>query len=178
MALPGSFQIVQAQTAEDFATARTLFTAYAESLGIDLTFQSFESELQNLPRQYGSPHGALLLAYGIDPKVALGCVAVRPLVNKGNKGHEAAQPQNQVRPCCEMKRLYVSPEARGMGLGQALVDAIIQRAKHLGYREMRLDTLSSMTGAQQLYRRAGFIEIQAYYETPLEGTVFLGLDLS
>ncbi|KAF7128477.1 hypothetical protein CNMCM5793_003207 [Aspergillus hiratsukae] len=175
MALPGSFQIVQAQTAEDFATAGTLFTAYAESLGIDLTFQSFESELQNLARQYGSPHGALLLAYGIDPNIALGCVAVRPLVNKKD---EAAHPQNQIRSCCEMKRLYVSPEARGMGLGQALVDAIIQRAKDMGYREMRLDTLSSMTGAQQLYRRAGFVEIEAYYETPLEGTVFLGLDLS
>ncbi|RHZ50021.1 GNAT family N-acetyltransferase [Aspergillus thermomutatus] len=172
---PPSFQIVPAQSAEDLATARTLFTAYAESLGIDLTFQSFESELQDLPGQYGSPHGALLLAYGINPKIALGCVAVRPLVHKG---HEAAQSQNQVRFCCEMKRLYVSPEARGMGLGKALVDAIIQRAKDLGYREMRLDTLPSMTGAQQLYRRAGFIEIQAYYETPLEGTLFLGLDLT
>jgi ribosomal protein S18 acetylase RimI-like enzyme len=170
-----SFQIVQAQTAEDFATARTLFTAYAESLGIDLTFQSFESELQSLPSQYGPPHGALLLAYGIDPKVVLGCVAVRPLVNKG---HEVAQPQDQVRSCCEMKRLYVSPEARGMGLGKALVHAIIKRAKDLGYREMRLDTLPSMIGAQQLYRRAGFVEIEAYYETPLKGTVFLGLDLS
>lgn len=105
-----SFQIVAAQTAEDFATARTLLKAYAESLGIDLTFQSFEFELENLPSQYGSPHGALLLAYGIDPKIALGCVAVRPL---GKKGHEAAQPQNEVQSCCEMKRLYVCPEARG-----------------------------------------------------------------
>jgi ribosomal protein S18 acetylase RimI-like enzyme len=174
MAPYSSFQIVPAQTAEDFATARTLFRAYAESLGIDLTFQSFESELQNLPSQYGSPLGALLLAYGIGPKTALGCVAVRPLV----KGHEAAQPQNEVRSCCEMKRLYVAPEARGMGLGKALVDAIIQRVKELGYREIRLDTLPSMTGAQQLYKRAGFVEIQAYYETPLEGTLFLGLDLS
>jgi ribosomal protein S18 acetylase RimI-like enzyme len=77
-----------------------------------------------------------------------------------------------------MKRLYVAPEARGMGLGKALVDAIIQRAKELGYREIRLDTLPSMTGAQQLYKRAGFVEIQAYYETPLEGTLFLRLDLS
>ena len=65
-----------------------------------------------------------------------------------------------------------------MGLGQALVDAIIQRAKDLGYRAMRLDTLSSMIGAQQLYRCTGFVEIEAYYETPLEGTVFLELDLS
>ncbi|KAF4295464.1 hypothetical protein KXW98_002938 [Aspergillus fumigatus] len=170
-----SFQIVAAQTAEDFATARTLLKAYAESLGIDLTFQSFEFELENLPSQYGSPHGALLLAYGIDPKIALGCVAVRPL---GKKGHEAAQPQNEVQSCCEMKRLYVCPEARGMGLGKALLGAIIQRAKELGYREMRLDTLPSMTGARQLYKCAGFLEIQAYYETPLEGTLFLGLDLS
>ncbi|GIK04930.1 hypothetical protein Aspvir_009029 [Aspergillus viridinutans] len=131
MAPPSSFRIVPAQTAEDFETARTLFRAYAESLIIDLTFQSFESELQNLPSQYGSPHGALLLAYGIDPKIALGCVAVRPLLNKG---HQAAEPQNEVRSYCEMKRLYVSPEARGMGLGKALVDAIIQRAKDLGYR--------------------------------------------
>lgn len=77
-----------------------------------------------------------------------------------------------------MKRLYVTPEARGLGLGKALIHAIVQQAKELGYREMRLDTLPTMEGAIGLYRKVGFVEIPAYYETPLRETLFLKLDLT
>ncbi|RDW90246.1 GNAT family N-acetyltransferase [Aspergillus mulundensis] len=158
------FRIVPAQTAEDIATAKSLFTAYVEWLNIDLSFQSFQSELGSLPGKYGAPHGELLLAYSTDNK-PLGCVALRPL--------------DQPSQTCEMKRLYVPPQARGMGVGKALVAAIVQRAKDIKYKEMRLDTLPSrMQGAIGVYSRAGFVETPPYYETPMDETIFLALDLT
>jgi ribosomal protein S18 acetylase RimI-like enzyme len=72
-----------------------------------------------------------------------------------------------------MKRLYVSPEMRGLGLGERLVDAVVQEAERIGYREMRLDTLPSMAGAIALYRKLGFKPIEPYYETPVIGTIFM-----
>ena len=72
-----------------------------------------------------------------------------------------------------MKRLYVSPEARGFGLGERLVDAVVKEAERIGYREMRLDTLPSMAGAIALYRKLGFETIEPYYDTPMIGTIFM-----
>jgi ribosomal protein S18 acetylase RimI-like enzyme len=77
-----------------------------------------------------------------------------------------------------MKRLYVSPRARGLGLGRALIAAIVVDAVRIGYREMRLDTLPDMAGAVGLYRRAGFAPIAPYYHNPLPGTVYLGRSLA
>ncbi|KAL2809303.1 acyl-CoA N-acyltransferase [Aspergillus granulosus] len=161
------FRIISARTAEHLATARALFTAYVEWLNIDLSYQNFQAELDSLPGKYAAPDGELLLAYGAD-NTPLGCAAIRPLRDQDS--------QNQ--GYCEIKRLYVSPEARGLGLGKALVVAIVQRAKELGYREMRLDTLPFMQGAIRLYTRMGFVKIDRYYETPIEDTVFLALNLT
>jgi ribosomal protein S18 acetylase RimI-like enzyme len=78
---------------------------------------------------------------------------------------------------CEMKRLYVAPAGRGQGLGKQLARAIIEAARAAGHHEMRLDTLASMHDAQALYRALGFVEIAPYYDTPIEGTVFMSLAL-
>ncbi|KAA8651419.1 hypothetical protein EYZ11_006021 [Aspergillus tanneri] len=170
------FRIVSVQNEDQLNAAKALFIAYTKWLGIDLTFQNFASELQALPGKYCVPQGELLLAYSTNGEKALGCVAVRPLShNDRSENQHGSQEQGG---CCEMKRLYVSPEARGLGLGKALIDTIVKRAKELGYREMRLDTLPFMAGAIQLYKRVGFVEIPPYYETPLEGTLFLSLDLT
>ena len=134
--------------------------AYAASLGIDLGFQGFEDELASLPGKYAPPTGALLLARSAGK--ALGCVALRQLDADGR---------------CEMKRLYVTPGGRGLGLGRRLAEAVIAEAQHLGYREMCLDTLRSMQRAIALYRSLGFVETGAYYATPIAGTAFLRLDL-
>jgi ribosomal protein S18 acetylase RimI-like enzyme len=93
----------------------------------------------------------------------LGCVGLRPIAPDG---------------CCEMKRLYVSPRARGLGLGKALVDAVIAEATRIGHREMRLDTLPTMGEAIALYRKAGFQPIDPYYETPVAGTIFMARALA
>ncbi len=160
--MPDAFQIRPVRTTADLEVAVRLFDAYASSLGIDLAFQGFAAELATLPGKYAAPAGELLLARDIQGE-PLGCVGLRPMMSDG---------------CCEMKRLYVSPQGRGLGLGRALIDAIIGEAVRIGYREMRLDTLPTMVEAIALYRKAGFMPIQPYYDTPLAGTIFLGRSLA
>lgn len=141
--------------------AARLFRAYAASLPIDLGYQGFEAELSALPGKYAPPRGALLIATNAAGD-RIGCVAMRPI---------------EADRVCEMKRLYVAPEARGMGLGGALITAIMKSARETGYREMRLDTLPTMQAALALYQHAGFRQIDAYYPTPVGGTIFLSRDL-
>lgn len=141
------------------AAARTLFREYADSLSIDLAFQNFEDEMAHFPRGYLSPDGALYVASGCDK--TLGCVAVRRLDDE----------------FCEMKRLYVCPDARGSGLGRLLAEAAIEAARGLNYRRMRLDTLPSMDAARELYADLGFRQIAPYYHNPIEGTRYMELQL-
>ncbi len=156
-----AIRIIPAQTAADLAAAASLFRAYAASLPISLDYQDFEAELAELPGKYAPPRGALFLARN-SAGAALGCVALRPF-----DGSEV----------CEMKRLYVAPGGRGLGLGRALAEVIIAEAARLGYREMRLDTLPSMTAAVSLYGSVGFQPIAAYYDTPIAGTLFFSKKL-
>jgi ribosomal protein S18 acetylase RimI-like enzyme len=152
------FRIKPVRSVEDLESAKRLFAAYASSLEIDLAFQNFQSEMEALPDKYAPPGGELLLAYDLAGNPA-GCVGLRPIAPAG---------------CCEMKRLYVSSTGRGLGIGKALIDAVILEATRIGYREMKLDTLPSMIGAISLYKKAGFNLIEPYYETPVVGTIFLG----
>lgn len=150
--------IVPAEFPRDREVVAALFAAYAGSLKIDLSFQNFDDELSQLPGKYAAEAGgALLLARDTSSK-AIGCVAVR-----------AFSP----RQTCELKRLYVVPEARGMGAAQRLMDAAIGRARQLGYGDMLLDTLASMKAARALYERYGFKQVEKYYDNPIEGTVFM-----
>ena len=152
-------QVSSADTAH-LDQIRTLFSEYADSLDVDLSFQNFKAELDALPSGYLPPDGALILALrGAD---ALGCIGVRRL-------------QDQV---CEMKRLYVRDSARGDGVGLALCRAAMEAGKTLGYARMRLDTLPSMAAARALYRRLGFVEIEPYYHNPIKGTSFMECVLS
>jgi putative acetyltransferase len=153
-------EIRQARPTDLFAISQ-LFRAYAASLPIDLSYQNFDGELASLPGKYAPPAGALLIARDASGE-ALGCVAMRPLEDG----------------VCEMKRLYVAPVGRGQGLGKQLALAIIEAARAAGHSEMRLDTLASMHEAQALYRALGFVEIGAYYDTPIAGTVFMSLKLN
>ncbi|MEZ5817173.1 MAG: GNAT family N-acetyltransferase [Hyphomicrobiaceae bacterium] len=154
--------IARARSPADVAAVAVLFRAYAASLDVDLAYQDFEAELASLPGMYAPPRGALLLARD-EAGAPLGCVALRPLQSPGS---------------CEMKRLYVAPEGRGVGLGRRLAEAIVEDARRLGYREMRLDSLPTMSSAIALYRRLGFVETAPYYATPVAGTVFMALDLA
>jgi ribosomal protein S18 acetylase RimI-like enzyme len=152
-----AFRIAPAATPADLDAARGLFRAYAASLPVDLDYQDFPTELATLPGKYGPPAGALLLARD-RTGTAIGCVGLRRLDDGVG----------------EMKRLYVDPIARGSGLGQALMEAVLAEAVRLGYREIRLDTLPTMTAAIAMYRRAGFEPVAPYYDTAPAGTLFLG----
>ena len=124
-----------------------------------LSMQNSEEELRNLKEKYKKPDGRLYLAYVEGMQV--GCIGLRRL-----KGRE-----------CEMKRLYVRTEFRGMHIGDVLVKKIISDARDIGYRTMRLDTFPFLERAIGLYRKYGFSETPSYTYNPLENAVYLILDL-
>lgn len=155
-------EIVEAVSPSDIDTARRLFREYQAELGVDLCFQSFEEELAGLPGRYAPPSGRLLLAVTPAPQpLILGVVALRR-IDDG---------------VCELKRLFVRPEARGTGAGRQLTLYAIQVAIAIGYRALRLDTLPQMGRAIGLYRSLGFREIAPYTANPVPGALFLELDL-
>ncbi|HZN37544.1 MAG TPA: GNAT family N-acetyltransferase [Planctomycetota bacterium] len=146
----------------DWRAARDLLVDYSESLGFSLTYQGFEAEVSSFPGEYAAPAGALLLA--VVDATAAGIVALRRL-----------EPD-----VCEMKRLFVRPEFRGvrttdgLSLGRALASEVVNRARELGYRRMRLDTIAGkMDAAIALYRSMGFVEIAPYCDSPVPGTLFM-----
>lgn len=138
---------------------RALLREYAQSLPFALDFQHFDDEVAALPGEYAPPRGALLLA--LDDDGVCGCVGLRPL------GVET----------CEMKRLFVRPQARRTGAGRSLVEAAVNRARDLGYRRMRLDTTPGMEAAQRLYADVGFRDTEPYTANPVPGARFLELEL-
>lgn len=128
---------------------------YVAWIGLDLAFQEIEEEIADLPGQYEEPAGALLVAE--ENHHLIGMIALRPLSGS----------------ICEMKRLFVRPEARGRGIAKELVTQILEQARHLNYDEVRLDTLPMMGTAQSMYESFGFIDIAPYYQTPITGTRFM-----
>ena len=160
-----SLPIRAAATTPDLAQARALFEEYAAWLAVDLCFQGFAEELATLPGNYAPPRGMLLLAG--PPGAAVGCIALRPLPGIGSAPGATA----------EVKRLYVRPEARGTGLGRRLVRIVIDGARAIGYRELRLDTLDRMVDARALYANLGFRECAPYYHNPIPGAVYMAFAL-
>jgi putative acetyltransferase len=152
--------IAPPRDAADLDSVRALFTEYAASLGFSLGYQGFDAELAGLPGKYAAPEGVLLLAK-VDG-VAAGVVALRKL-----------EPG-----IAEMKRLYVRPAHHGRSIGRKLAETVVATARSLGYRRLRLDTIAGkMDTAVKLYRSMGFVEIAAYYESPVPGTTYLELVL-
>ena len=149
--------------ATELDATRAIFREYAASLGVDLCFQDFDAELASLPGDYVEPRGALLVAK-VDNTVA-GCCALRPL--------DTVDYPN----ASEMKRLYVRPAYRGLGLGRQLADATLDCARRAGYDCVLLDTLSEMEAARALYQELGFEEIPPYYHNPLSGAHYLKVQL-
>ena len=129
---------------------------YTTRLGRDLSFQNIDEELSNPAIKYAAPQGELLVALDDHEKV-IGMVAY----------HKHSDER------CEMKRLYVSPECRGMKLGEKLVDEIIQHAKNAGFKEMVLDTIVPLQAAIHLYKKMGFEECEPYYYNPMDDVIYM-----
>jgi putative acetyltransferase len=159
-AVVGGFEICQAESVSQIAFARELFVEYAQSLGFSLCFQGFDRELAGLPGDYAPPKGRLLLLM-VANDVA-GCVALHKIDDE----------------ICEMKRLYVRPEFRGKGLGKILAERVIAEAREIGYTKLRLDTVEPvMRTAVAMYRNLGFREIAPYRANPIEGALYMELQL-
>jgi ribosomal protein S18 acetylase RimI-like enzyme len=154
------FVITPARGTEHIETIRQLFLEYEQAIGVDLGFQNFARELATLPGQYASPDGRLYVAQ-LDDEIA-GCVALR----------------KHAPGVCEMKRLYVCPAFRGLGLGKRLAQRVMEDARAIGYERMVLDTLPTMTDAIAMYRGLGFHEIAPYRPNPVPGALFMELKLS
>jgi len=157
--LSRAIDIRPARVPADLSAVRALFLEYAAGLGFDLCFQDFETELATLPGKYAPPEGRMLLAWlGTE---TVGCVALRRVRGEA----------------CEMKRLYVQPSARGLQVGRRLAERICDEARDAGYRRILLDTLPSMSAAVRLYTALGFEPVAPYAFNPIDGAIFLGLDL-
>lgn len=157
--------ITRVKSPEDVASTVPLLEAYAQTLArtmdIDITAQDFDTDMFEVPAKYASPAGALFVARDSSHQ-SVGCVALQPFPKPG---------------FCEMKRLYVAPRGRGLGLGRTLAMTAIEEARRLDYRTMLLGTLAGLTAARALYKSLGFVEIEQYYDTPNANTIFLQLDL-
>lgn len=134
---------------------KELITEYLQWLGQDLSFQNVDEELRDPAKKYTSPEGELLVA--VENGKVLGMVAY----------HRHTQSR------CEMKRLYVCPEARGLHLGEQLVEKILLHAKAAGYKEIVLDTLVPLKAAVLLYKKCGFTPCEAYYANPLPDVIYM-----
>lgn len=149
-------ELTHAHSPDDIEIVRHLLREYQQGLGVDLSFQAFEAELAALPGSYAPPSGRLLLARHAG--TAVGCVALQRITTSR----------------AEMKRLYVPPSARGLGVGRKLVARILAEAQAIGYSEVVLDTLPNMLEAQRLYEQFGFRDIEPYRPNPIAGTRYLG----
>jgi ribosomal protein S18 acetylase RimI-like enzyme len=155
-----TIEIDRPQNAAEFEAVKALFLEYANSLDFSLCFQGFDQEMATFPAKYSPPTGGLLLAK-VDG-VPAGAVGV----------------WQQAPGICEMKRLYLKPEFRGLDLGRRLAEAIVEEGRRLGYRAIRLDTLKTMVAAQALYAKMGFVEVPPYYRNPIEGAVYMEMPLA
>lgn len=152
-------EVKYAHNAEQIERVRALFLEYQASLDVDLGFQGFNEELAGLPGSYAPPSGRLLLA--TVNQIPCGCAALQAITSE----------------TCEMKRLYVQPEQRGIGLGRLLIQRVLDEARAIGYLRICLDTLPSMTQAAAMYLALGFEEIPPYRHNPVPGTRYMALSL-
>ncbi|MGI8494344.1 MAG: GNAT family N-acetyltransferase [Pyrinomonadaceae bacterium] len=149
-------EIIRAETNKQIEEVKALFREYENWFGLNLCFQNFDEEVANLPGKYAAPDGFLHLALS-EGKIA-GCIALR----KSEDG------------ICEMKRLFVRSAFQGLGIGNYLIENLINEARLLGYQKMRLDTFpSKMRKAVKLYESHGFYEIPPYYHNPYGETLYM-----
>lgn len=153
-------RILPATTDRHWSDVERLIRAYLDELPFEIDFQDLDREMAELPAEYGPPTGAALLVVD-DGGTAVGVVGVRRF-----DGTDA-----------ELKRMYIAPEARGMGTGRALGAAAVSIARDLGYERLLLDTVDTMTAAIGTYQALGFVEIEPYRHNPLPDARYFALGL-
>ncbi len=124
---------------DDIEAIKVLFKEYSTIKGAEQCFVSFGSEIADLEGFYAG--GAMLLGYEGD--VPATCIAVRRIDSE----------------VCEAKRLYVKPACRGRGYARVMLNAMLDKCRELGFREVRFTTKPDvMRIGYELYNRMGFEE--------------------
>ncbi|GGH01945.1 hypothetical protein GCM10011586_17080 [Silvibacterium dinghuense] len=163
-----AIESISAQSSSDSITeAREMLLEYgrfvmaAEGLS-EHWFAKLEGEARGLP-EFFAGHGGAMLVARVDG-LAAGCVTYRALPD--------------IAGGCEMKRLWVRDEFRGLGLGERLVQALMESAADAGYEAVYCDTIpASMGSAYRMYLRLGFVACEPYHPDFMEGMVFLRQEL-
>ncbi len=172
-----SLAVRTATTSADVAAFASLSQQYFNSLthlGLDLSFQSFQQEVDSLPGDFAPPDGVILLvsvAAADGCRQDIGAVALRPFTPHHIHGPASAESDWTTRTC-EMKRLNVLPEWQGHGAGRLLAQTVVEAGRVIGYKRMVLDTLERLKGANKLYERLGFQRCPKYNGTPLPEVCF------
>lgn len=147
-------EYISVTTVKEYQAAAKLFAEYAAWLAVDLGFQHFDEELQQLQQVYNTVDGGIILCKTPDSFIA--SVAIRKID----------------ADIAELKRMYVQPAHQHKGIGQQLLQEALALAKKRGYKFIRLDTLNHMLPAINLYKKNGFYPIPAYYHNPIETAVY------
>ena len=150
-----------AESIKEYNLGKSLFLEYASEINIDLSFQDFNDELDNLRIQYSPPGGSLFVGY-IDYDIPIGCFGIRRISDT----------------TCELKRMYLKEEYRRNGIGDQMMRLAIKQANELDYFFMRLDTLPFMKPAIALYKKYGFYKISPYRHNPIPGAIYFEKDLN
>lgn len=151
--------IREATTPPDVDAVRQLVLAHVDERSSMPGIEHMRADAIGLPGPYVPPRGAIWLAQaGAD---AVGCVALRPLPDDIG----------------EVKRMFVDRAWRGRGVGRALLETLIARARPLGYHRLRLGTITDMTAARALYHSLGFVPIERYRPDEMVDTEFYELRL-
>ncbi len=157
--MENQIEIKTAQNAADFLAAKELIFEYVKWLGMDLSFQNFDKEMETMQAMYGNPHGGLFIA--LRNGKAVGVAGIKRFNDKE----------------CEVKRMFVQPTSRGFGIGKLLLTECIEIARKLNYDTVKLDTIDFMKSAIKLYLNNGFVEIPAYRHNPHEEARYFELSL-
>ena len=145
---PDGYLIRRATSADRPAVERE-FGAYFAFLGEPLDLAGLDHDVAEWETEYGGESGALLLV--VDPAGEV----------VGTAGIRRLEPG-----VGELKRMWIRPGSRGLGLGRLLMDRCLEEAGALGYRILRLDSERRLEAAVHLYRSYGFKEIPDYNGNP------------
>lgn len=152
-------EYILANSQLEYEAVQLLFNEYAQWLNIDLCFQNFDKELQQLSIMYAATSGGIVLCKKNNDFI--GCSAIRKIDTTS----------------CELKRMWVQLPYQKLGIGETLLKECIALAKKLNYKEIRLDTLKRLQPAIKLYKKYNFIETEAYYKNPNKDVVYMKLVL-
>lgn len=169
-----------AESKEDIKSFASFCVQYADwlmkSFSIDVSFQSFQQEVDGLPGDYAPPEGTILLAsatFADGSRQDIGGVALRSF-NATHVIKTSAANQDFSLRACEMKRLFVMQEWQKCGAGKLLTQAAIQAAQDMGYERMVLDSVKQLVAANRMYKKLKFSPCEDYsrYHYPVPDVCF------